>query len=89
MSGVEIGPDGRIYWQIGDIGFSGKSSDGKSWEFPNSGVIARSEPDGSGFEIFASGLRNTHEFAFDAYGNLISETMMVTMRVKKKDWYMW
>jgi len=73
MSGVEIGPDGRIYWQIGDIGFSGKSSDGKSWEYPNSGVIARSEPDGSGFEIFASGLRNTHEFAFDAYGNLISE----------------
>lgn len=73
MSGVEMGPDGRIYWQIGDIGFNGTDKDGKKWEYPNSGVIARSNPDGSDFEIFASGLRNTHEFAFDEYGNLISE----------------
>ena len=73
MSGVEMGPDGRIYWQIGDIGFNGKDKSGKKWEYPNSGVIARSNPDGSDFEIFASGLRNTHEFAFDQFGNLISE----------------
>ena len=73
MSGVEMGPDGRIYWQIGDIGFNGESADGKKWEYPNSGVIARANPDGTDFEIFAAGLRNTHEFAFDAYGNLISE----------------
>jgi putative membrane-bound dehydrogenase-like protein len=73
MSGVEMGPDGRIYWQIGDIGFNGKGPDGKKWEHPNSGVIARSNPDGSDFEIFAYGIRNTHEFAFDEYGNLISE----------------
>ncbi|MBE7158307.1 MAG: HEAT repeat domain-containing protein, partial [Rhodospirillales bacterium] len=73
MSGVEMGPDGRIYWQIGDIGFNGTDKSGKKWEYPNSGVIARSNPDGSDFEIFAAGLRNTHEFAFDEYGNLISE----------------
>ncbi len=73
MSGVEMGPDGRIYWQIGDIGFNGTDKNGKKWEYPNSGVIARSNPDGSDFEIFAAGLRNTHEFAFDEYGNLISE----------------
>lgn len=73
MSGVEMGPDGRIYWQIGDIGFNGKGQDGQKWEYPNCGVIARSNPDGSDFEIFASGLRNTHEFVFDEYGNLISE----------------
>src|SRR5688500_10793920 len=73
MSGVEMGPDGRIYWQIGDIGFNGKDQTGKKWEYPNSGVIARSNPDGSDFEIFASGLRNTHEFVFDEYANLISE----------------
>ena len=73
MSGVEMGPDGRIYWQIGDIGFNGVDQTGKKWEYPNCGVIARSNPDGSDFEIFAHGLRNTHEFAFDEYGNLISE----------------
>jgi putative membrane-bound dehydrogenase-like protein len=73
MSGVEMGPDGRIYWQIGDIGFNGKGPDGTKWEYPNCGVIARSNPDGSDFEIFAYGIRNTHEFVFDEYGNLISE----------------
>ncbi|MGL6267501.1 MAG: DUF7133 domain-containing protein, partial [Chitinophagaceae bacterium] len=73
MSGVEMGPDGKIYWQIGDIGFNGKSQDGQKFEYPNSGVLVRSNPDGSDFEVFASGLRNTHEFAFDKYGNIISE----------------
>lgn len=69
MSGVEMGPDGRIYWQIGDIGFN----DGKQWQYPNCGVLARSNPDGSDFEIYAYGIRNTHEFSFDEYGNIISE----------------
>ncbi len=73
MSGIEVGPEGKIYWQIGDIGFSGTGPDGKKWEHPNSGVIVRSNPDGSDFEVFAYGNRNTHEFAFDEYGNLISE----------------
>lgn len=72
MSGVTEGPDGRIYWNIGDIGANITAPDGKKWENPNSGLIARSNPDGSDFEIFASGLRNTHEFVFDEYGNLIS-----------------
>jgi len=64
MSGVKYGPDGRLYWQIGDIGFDGN---------PNSGVIVRANPDGTDFEIFAHGLRNTHQFVFDEYGNIISE----------------
>jgi len=73
MSGIEVGPDGRIYWQIGDIGFNGTGPNGEKYEHPNSGVIVRSEPDGSNFEVFAYGNRNTHEFVFDEYGNLISE----------------
>ncbi len=72
MSGVTEGPDGRIYWNIGDIGANITTADGKKFEHPNSGIIARSNPDGSDFEIFAAGLRNTHEFVFDEYGNLIS-----------------
>jgi quinoprotein glucose dehydrogenase len=74
MSGVEMGPEGKIYWQIGDIGFNGgKGVDGQSWEYPNSGVLVRANPDGSDFEIFAYGIRNTHEFVFDEYANIISE----------------
>jgi quinoprotein glucose dehydrogenase len=72
MSGIVEGPDGRIYWNIGDIGANITTVDGQKIANPNSGFIARSNPDGSDFEIFASGLRNTHEFAFDEFGNLIS-----------------
>lgn len=73
MSGAVVGPEGKIYWQIGDIGFNGVGPDGKRWEHPNSGVIVRANPDGSDFEVFAYGNRNTHNFVFDEYGNLISE----------------
>lgn len=73
MSGIEVGPEGKIYWQIGDIGFNGTDKDGKKWEYPNSGVVVRSNPDGTDFEVFAYGNRNTHEFVFDEYGNLISQ----------------
>jgi len=72
MSGLTTGPDGRVYWSIGDMGFSITDQDGKEWHYPNQGAILRSEPDGSNFEVYARGLRNTHEFTFDKYGNLIT-----------------
>ena len=73
MSGLEMGPDGRIYWGIGDVGFHGQAPDGTTWKYPNRGVLVRANPDGSDFEVFAMGLRNTHEFTFDEYGNLIGQ----------------
>jgi len=72
MSGAKIGPDGRIWWGIGDIGMHVVDKEGKRWKNPNSGVVVRSERDGSNFEIYCYGVRNTHEFDFDKYGNLIS-----------------
>lgn len=72
MSGAIEGPDGKIYWGIGDIGANITTVDGVNHKYPNQGVIVRSNPDGSDFEVFARGLRNTHEFVFDAYGNIIS-----------------
>jgi quinoprotein glucose dehydrogenase len=72
MSGLIEGPDGKIYWGIGDIGANITAVDGKKYAFPNEGVIVRSNPDGSDFEVIASGLRNTHEFVFDKYGNIIT-----------------
>jgi putative membrane-bound dehydrogenase-like protein len=72
LSGVTQGPDGKIYWSIGDIGANIKAPDGTQHEYPNEGIIVRANPDGSDFEVFAAGLRNIHEFVFDEYGNIIS-----------------
>ncbi len=72
MSGAIQGPDGKIYWQIGDIGANITDKAGQKHEYPNEGVMVRSNPDGSDFEVVAHGIRNDHEFVFDAYGNIIS-----------------
>lgn len=72
MGGLREGPDGRIYWKIGDIGANVTTVDGKKFANPNSGIICRSEPDGTNFEIIATGVRNTYEFVFDDYGNIIT-----------------
>lgn len=73
MSGVKVGPQGRIWWGIGDIGANVTDQSGKQWAYPNQGVVVRAEPDGSNFEVYAAGVRNTHEFVFDNFGNLITE----------------
>ena len=72
ISGLIMGPDGRIYWEVGDIGLDVTDKSGKRWSYPNQGAIMRADPDGSNFEIFAAGIRNLQEFSFDEYGNLIS-----------------
>ena len=65
-------PDGRIYWEVGDMGFDVVDQTGRRWSSPNQGAVLRANPDGSDFEVFAAGIRNLQEFAFDEYGNLIS-----------------
>jgi quinoprotein glucose dehydrogenase len=72
VSGVMMGPDGRYYWEVGDIGLHVTDRSGKVWSYPNTGAVMRSDPDGSNFEVFAAGVRNLQEFAFDERGNLIS-----------------
>jgi putative heme-binding domain-containing protein len=72
ISGVTLGPDGRLYWEVGDIGFNVVDKTGKRWAYPSQGAVLRSELDGSGFEVFAAGIRNLQEFSFDEHGNLIS-----------------
>lgn len=71
MHGLRLGPDGRIYWTVGDKGTNVVSKEGRRFYFPHSGSVLRCEPDGAGFEVFASGIRNLQEIAFDDFGNVI------------------
>lgn len=69
MHGLFLGPDGRIYWSVGDKGIRVKTPEGLDYRFPHQGGLMRCEPDGSNFEVYAHGQRNIQEIAFDAYGN--------------------
>ena len=72
MHGLTIGPDGRLYWTIGDRGYNVTLPDGTVWKDPHSGAIFRCEQDGSNFEVFAFGLRNPQEMAFNQFGDLFT-----------------
>jgi putative membrane-bound dehydrogenase-like protein len=72
MSALTQGPDGMIYWKIGEIGMNVVDKTGKRWAHPHTGAVLRSNPDGSDFEVYAYGVRNPQEIAFDDYGNLVS-----------------
>ena len=76
LHGLTQGPDGRIYFSIADRGAATRAAatvgaaDPNQLTDPDTGLIFRCDPDGRNLEVYARGLRNPQELAFDDDGQL-------------------
>jgi len=77
-----FGPDGRFYFNMGNMGYqvndrkgnqiidkAGNVVQSKTGHYKG-GMIFRCEPDGSNFEVLGHNFRNNYELALDSYGGI-------------------
>lgn len=69
LHSLRLGPDGKLYFSMGDRGFH-VERDGRTLARADSGGVFRCNLDGSDPELLAWGLRNPMALSFDDRGNL-------------------
>lgn len=77
VHGILIGPDGRLYFSVGDQGVRDlQSSDGKGRKWTSNttdcraGTIWRCDMDGKNLELIAHNFRNEYEPCVDSFGTI-------------------
>jgi putative heme-binding domain-containing protein len=70
--GLKTGPDGRLYFSVGDCGANIPTKEGGRIELLSTGGVLRCWPDGSNLELVAKGLRNPDSLAFNELGDLFT-----------------
>jgi putative membrane-bound dehydrogenase-like protein len=77
VHGISVGPEGKLYFSVGDAGVRDlKSSDGKGPVFNSNttdlraGTVWRCDIDGRNLELIAHNFRNNYMAAIDSFGNV-------------------
>jgi putative membrane-bound dehydrogenase-like protein len=79
VHGILIGPDGKLYFSVGDQGIKNlQSSDGKGRKWTSNdtdcraGTIWRCDMDGTNLELIAHNFRNEYEPCVDSFGTIFT-----------------
>ena len=77
VHGLHLGPDGKLYFTVGDQGVKGlQASDGKGRKFDSNktdcqgGTVWRCDLDGTKLELIAHNFRNNYEACVDSFGEI-------------------
>ncbi len=77
VHGLSVGPDGKLYFTVGDSGVTGlQSKDGKGPKYVSNnttiqkGTVWRCDLDGNNVELIAHNFRNNYEACVDSFGEI-------------------
>jgi putative membrane-bound dehydrogenase-like protein len=77
VHGINIGPDGKLYFTVGDTGVRNlRASDGKGPKFNSNstdcraGTVWRCDMDGTHLELIAHNFRNNYECCVNSFGEI-------------------